>query len=224
MKKMDGADFIQPFGRNRLLQGLLLGYAVLWSVMAIEPYSRFNWFLENLLIFAAVLVAVGTYSRFVFSNLSYALTTVFIALHTIGAHYSYSATPVDAWLHELLHFERNSYDRIVHFSYGLLLAYPMKELIARMIAPKGGWACVLSPVVVLASGAFYELIEMWVALIVAPEIGTLFLGTQGDPWDTQHDMELALYGAMITMLITAVAGIWRENRKPNCKPVQAGGS
>jgi putative membrane protein len=201
-----------PFRSNRLLQALLIGYAVLWLVMAIEPYSRFNWFLENLLIFAAVIATVGTYYRFTFSNLSYVLTTIFILLHTIGAHYSYNTTPVDAWLHELFQFQRNGYDRIVHFSYGLLLAYPIKELVVRVVAPRGSWAYILSPVIVLASGAFYELIEMWVALIVAPEIGILFLGTQGDPWDTQHDMELALYGAAIAMLITAAVGKWRGNR------------
>ncbi|NHN33837.1 DUF2238 domain-containing protein [Paenibacillus sp. S3N08] len=197
---------------------MLVGYALLWAILSVEPYSRFNWLLENLLIFVAVLVAAGTYYRFAFSNLSYLLTLIFMGLHTVGAHYSYNTTPLDTWLHELFHFQRNGYDRIVHFSYGLLLAYPIKELVARTIMLRAKWAYVFAPVIVLASGAFYELIEMWVALIVAPEIGTLFLGTQGDPWDTQHDMELALYGAVLAMLIAASGA---RGRSVNAAGVQA---
>jgi putative membrane protein len=198
-----------PFKCNRLLHLVMIFYAALWTLMAIEPYSRADWLLENLLIFAAIALLAVSYRRFVFSNFSYILTALFLGLHTLGAHYSYNGTPFDDWLHRLLHTERNGYDRVVHFCYGLLLAYPVKELIGRRSNLKGVWSWWLSPVIILASGAFYELIEMWVALIVAPEIGILFLGTQGDPWDTQHDMELALYGAVIAMFFAAAARMIR---------------
>ncbi|NOU96129.1 DUF2238 domain-containing protein [Paenibacillus sp. LMG 31456] len=198
-------DFTRPFNSNHMLQALLAVYVVFWVLMAIEPYSRFNWFLENLLIFATILVLAVTYRWFAFTNMTYLLIAVFLAMHTFGANYSYHTTPLDSWIRVLFHTERDGYDRIVHFSYGLLLAYPIRELVVRTMGQKGFWALALPVVLVLASGALYELIEMWVALIVAPEIGTLFLGTQGDPWDTQHDMELAMYGAILTMLLTAAA-------------------
>jgi putative membrane protein len=97
-----------------------------------------------------------------------------------------------------------TFDRIVHFCYGLLMAYPLREVMLRVVKLKGFWAYAFTVTILLATGAFYELIEMWAALIVAPEIGTLLLGTQGDPWDTQHDMAAALYGATMAMIITVL--------------------
>ncbi|MCR8634163.1 DUF2238 domain-containing protein [Paenibacillus radicis (ex Xue et al. 2023)] len=207
-------DFTRPFRSNRMLQALLAVYLLFWVLMAIEPYNRFNWFLENLLIFATITGLVGTYRRFAFTNMSYLLIVVFLVLHTFGANYSYHTTPLDSWIRELFHTERDGYDRVVHFSYGLLLAYPIREFIVRSMGPKGLWDYALPVVLVLASGAFYELFEMWVALLVAPEIGTLFLGTQGDPWDTQHDMELAMYGAILTMVVTAAAAKVERSHRP----------
>lgn len=194
---------IIPFNQNRPLQLMSIGFVLFWTWLAIEPVHRFNWFLENLLIFLAVFVLVFTYRLFAFSNASYFLMILFFSLHTIGAHYTYSTTPIDALLNEMFHFERNHYDRIVHFSFGLLLAYPIFEFLTRVARFQPGWSYAVTVITVLSAGAFYELIEMWVAKIVAPEIGTMFLGTQGDEWDTQQDMALALYASIIAMAVTA---------------------
>ncbi|MDR6881834.1 DUF2238 domain-containing protein [Bacillus sp. 3255] len=200
------------FRSNTTLHILIILYAALWIWMAYAPYSRFDWMLENLLIWATLIGLVSTYKRMTFSNLSYALIALFLALHTVGAHYSYNENLVDVWLRWLLHSERDNYDRLVHFSFGLLLAYPLREAL-RAWTPLGRkWLYVMTCVMILALGAFYELIEMWVALLVAPEIGTLFLGTQGDPWDTHHDMELALYGAILAMAATAAASRFGERK------------
>ncbi|WP_134685837.1 DUF2238 domain-containing protein [Brevibacillus migulae] len=195
---------IQTFGHNRKLQLMLAAFAVFWIWMAINPVHRSNWLLENLLVFAAVIVFSLTYRQFAFSNASYGQLLLFMSLHTLGAHYTYATTPVDVWLHGLFDFERNHYDRVVHFSFGLLLAYPAYEFLSRLIRVNGIWAYVLAVITILSAGAFYELIEMWVAKIVAPEIGTMFLGTQGDEWDAQQDMAVALYGAAISMVTTAI--------------------
>lgn len=193
-----------PFTRNWFLQILISIYVGIWVWLAVSPYSRFDWVLENLLIWAALIGLVSTYKLFSFSNLSYTWIFLFLLLHTVGAHYSYNENIVDRWLKLILHSERDPYDRLVHFSFGLLLAYPIREAMHAWTQLGRRWLYVITCVIVLAMGAFYELIEMWVALLVAPEIGTLFLGTQGDPWDTHHDMELALYGAVIAMGITAI--------------------
>ncbi|MFD0693764.1 DUF2238 domain-containing protein [Paenibacillus sp. GCM10027628] len=193
-----------PLKKNRPLQFMIVAYTGIWIWMAISPYSRFDWVLENLLIWAALIGLVCMYFRFAFSNLSYALIALFLVLHTVGAHYSYNENVVDIWLKQILHSERDNYDRLVHFSFGLLLAYPIREALGAWTRLGSRWLYVITCTVVLALGAFYELIEMWVAMIVAPEIGTLFLGTQGDPWDSQHDMEVALYGAILAMLVTAL--------------------
>ncbi|GFZ83232.1 membrane protein [Paenibacillus marchantiophytorum] len=193
----------QMFASNRPLHVMIIVYLVIWIWMAVSPYSRFDWVLENLLIWAALIVLVGTYKRFWISNLSYGLIGLFLVLHTVGAHYSYNENVVDVWMKLLFHSQRDNFDRLVHFSFGLLLAYPIREVMSACTTLSRRWLSVITCVIVLAMGAFYELIEMWVALLVAPEIGILFLGTQGDPWDTHHDMELALYGSIIAMCVTA---------------------
>jgi putative membrane protein len=177
-------------------------YAIFWIWMAVSPYNRFDWVLENLLIWLTLTVLLLTYRWFAFDNLSYLLIGIFLSLHTLGAHSSYTVEPLDEAMKAVLGFQRNNYDRIVHVCFGLLLAYPIREFVVRVMQIKGRWSYVYPVVIVFAGGAFYELIEMWVAQIVAPDIGAMFLGSQGDPWDAQHDMEVALYGAIIAMLIT----------------------
>ncbi|OPH48483.1 hypothetical protein BC351_08420 [Paenibacillus ferrarius] len=216
MRAMEESRDIEKrsFTSNRLLQAMILAYAGIWIWMAVSPYSRFDWVLENLLIWAALIGLVSTYRLFSFSNLSYAFIGIFLVLHTVGAHYSYNENVVDVWMKLLFHTERDSYDRLVHFSFGLLMAYPIREAMSVWTNLSRRWLYVITCVIVLALGAFYELIEMWVALLVAPEIGTLFLGTQGDPWDTHHDMEMALYGSIIAMGLMA---LWRKMTIQNKK-------
>lgn len=203
----------QPFRSNRTLQLTVAAYLIFWGLMLINPYDWYDWFLENLLIFAAIIGLVGTYRWFRFSDLSYVLIAFFLAEHTLGAHYSYTTTPIDRLMHALFHFPRDDFDRVVHASFGLLIAYPTYEFLRRVGRFQRWWAYGLTVAVILAGGAFYELIEMWVAKLVAPEIGTLFLGTQGDPWDTQQDMAVALYGAAFTMAITALLEGARARRR-----------
>lgn len=211
LERRSGQERRLPFRANRALHAMLMVFGGIWLWLAVSPYSRYDWVLENLLIWLALLVLVISYRYFQFTNLSYALMTLFLLFHAVGAHYSYNETFMDPWLKQLFHVQRNPYDRLVHFSYGLLLAYPIRELIMVWAKISGWWTYAFACTIVLATGAFYELIEMWVALLVAPEIGTLFLGTQGDPWDTQHDMELALYGAVLAM--GAAALVKRLTRK-----------
>ncbi|MFB9325834.1 DUF2238 domain-containing protein [Paenibacillus aurantiacus] len=195
---------VKHFRENRTLHIALVVFALFWLWMGYDPYRKFNWWLENLLTLLAAAGLIATGRWFVWSNTSYLLIIAFIALHTVGAHYSYNETPLDRWLNALFAFERNNYDRIVHCAFGLLIAYPVYELLRRVAGVRHGWSCVLVPCVILAFGAFYELIEMWVTFILDPERGALFLGSQGDPWDAHHDMEVALYGAIIAMLATAL--------------------
>ena len=200
-------DFIQQpssFWRNGPQQLMFWSYIAFWLWAAINPYYREDWLIENLLVFATAIAIVGTYRWFQFTNLSYLLLTLFLALHTLGAHYSYFV-PLPGWLSEALGAAgRWNYDRVVHLSYGLLLAYPIWEVMRRVVRLDGVWAYSFTVMVVLATGAFYELLEMWVAMIVAPELEDAFVGTQGDVWDAQKDIALAMYGALVVMVLTAV--------------------
>jgi len=175
-----------------------------WIVTAIRPLDRHDWFLENLLVFAVMAILIGTYRAFPLSDLSYLLITVFLTLHAIGAHYTYSEVPFGFWMQRTFGFTRNPFDRVVHFSFGLLLAYPIREVFLRVANARGFWAYYLPLDVTLAFSALYEIMEMVVATMVAPGTGDAWLGTQGDVWDPQKDMGLAALGALLCMCLTAL--------------------
>lgn len=188
--------------RNRPLQAMIMWLVLVWLVTAIEPHNRFDWMLENLLVFIYSVILIATYRRFAFSNTSYLLFTVFMTLHLVGAHYTYAETPLGFWLKDAFDLTRNHYDRIVHFAYGLLIAYPFQELLLRVGKVRVGWSYFLAINMVLAFSGFYEVLEALVAMIVSPELGDAYLGTQGDIWDAQRDMGLALLGAIIAMMVS----------------------
>lgn len=198
------SDPINPdFRSNRLLQGVLAAYGLLWVVLAIAPVDRFDWFLENVLVAAAALYLTASYRRRPLSDLSYILIAIFLALHAYGAHYTYSLTPAGAWLSETFGSARNHYDRIVHFSFGLLLFYPLRELIMRGTEARGAWSYVLALALCMAMSETYELVEWITAEIVEPEAAMAFLGTQGDVFDAQKDTGLAAAGAVVALVLTA---------------------
>ncbi len=189
-------------------------YALIWLALAIKPLDRSDWLLENLLVFAFMGLLVATFRRFQFSNFSYLLFTVFLVLHTYGAHYTYSETAFGFWLRDTFHLSRNPYDRIVHFAFGLLLTFPMRELGQRVLDLRRFWSYLVPFSVALAMSAGYEQIEAWVARIVSPELGAAYLGTQGDEWDAQKDMDRAMTGALICLgLIWVGERVLSQTRK-----------
>lgn len=191
-------------GSRRLLLGLLLSYGLLWTWLAIAPVDRRDWLLENLLALALVAVLALTYRRFAFSATSYCLIALFLMLHAIGAHYTYAEVPFGFWLKDALVLSRNPFDRIAHFAYGALLVYPLRELLVRLAGVRGLWSYYLPVSAVLAQSGFFEVIEAIVAMIVSPELGSMYLGTQGDEWDAQKDMAAAFIGSIFTMACTLV--------------------
>jgi len=184
-----------------LAKKLLVFYLLVWFYLAIEPVDRFDWLLDNLLIILFVPTLAYSYRYFRFSDVSYVLITVFLLLAAVGAHYAYTFTPVGEWLKELMGFSRNHYDRIVHFAFGLLLVYPLQELLVRVVAVPVKWSYVLAPLLIVSFSALFEVAEAIVAELVNPELGIMFLGAQGDIWDAQKDIILSLFGAMLTMAI-----------------------
>jgi putative membrane protein len=203
----------RPFRENRFLQGLLAATLAVWAALAIAPHDRGDWLLENLVVFAAAALLLATHRAFAFSNFSYLLVAVFLALHAVGAHYTYSLTPFGDWLAATFGLSRNPYDRLVHFAFGLLLAYPLHEMARRVLHVHGGWSWALPMLAVLSLSSGYEIVESWAARIVDPELGQAFLGTQGDEWDAQKDMTLAIVGAAIALSACALHRS-RSGREP----------
>ncbi|MCB1774802.1 MAG: DUF2238 domain-containing protein [Gammaproteobacteria bacterium] len=191
----------ERFADNRKLHLMLAWVTGLWLLTAVAPLYRFDWLLENLLVFVYGAILIVTYRRFAFSNLSYGLFTVFISLHLVGAHYTYAETPFGFWLQDWFDLSRNHYDRIVHFSFGLLIAFPFHELLTRAAGVRQSWSYLMVMVTVLGFSGFYEALEGVVAVVVSPELGAAYLGTQGDEWDAQKDTALAFAGSVIAMAI-----------------------
>lgn len=176
-------------------------------ILAIDPLSRSDWLLENALVIALALALGISFRWFRFSRLSYVLIFVFLSIHEIGAHYTYSNVPYDSVvqrlfgvsLNQLLGWQRNQFDRLVHLAYGLLLALPLMEFCRRVVGLGPGWARFFALMLVMATSMFYELIEWGAAVVFGGGLGQAFLGTQGDPWDSQEDMLLATLGALIIL-------------------------
>jgi putative membrane protein len=195
----------------RHASALLALLTVWWIALAIEPLDRQDWLLENALPVVAVALMALTYRPFPLSRISYTLIFLFLCLHTVGAHYTYAAVPYDrgwesltgATFNEWVGWERNNFDRVVHFSYGLLLAYPIRELFLRIAGVRGFWGYFLPLDLTMSTSALFELIEWLVAEIFGGDLGVAYLGTQGDVWDAHKDMALASLGALIAMSATA---------------------
>src|SRR3954462_2799304 len=190
---------------RRYLQILAGLFAVWWIALAIHPRDRGTWFLENALAVAGVVLLAVFHRRLLFSRISYTLIFIFLCLHTVGAHYTYGDVPYDAWfrkvtcqtLNSLLGWRRNNFDRVVHFCYGFLLAYPIREIFLRVVNVRGFWGYFLPLDLTMSTSMVYELIEWAVAAIFGGDMGQAYLGTQGDEWDAQKDMALASLGALI---------------------------
>lgn len=197
-----------PFRENRPLH-LLCGLFLAWMLRtAFAPEQVVDYWLENVLTLVFVGVLCGTYRRLTLSGASYSLIFVFLCLHVWGAQYKYSDVPAGEWLKPLVGSTRNHYDRVMHFSFGLLLAYPTQEWFVRSAKAQGFFRYFHPIQFTLASSAVYELMEAGMATILSPERGEEFVGMQGDIWDAQKDMFLAGLGAVVAM--TAVAAVRRR--------------
>ncbi len=190
-----------PFFRNKLLQVYTALFLIGWLYTLVGTSDIANWFLENTLVIIFLGVLILTFKKFQFCDLTYTFIFIYLSLHIYGAMYTYAENPFGYWLKDFFHFERNHYDRIVHFSFGFMLAYPMRDFfINKMQFPN--WVGWLLPIeITLSFSCLYELVEWAVADVLFPEQGVAYLGTQGDVWDAHKDMFMAFSGAVLIILL-----------------------
>ncbi|MEZ6186814.1 MAG: DUF2238 domain-containing protein [Planctomycetota bacterium] len=209
---------VTPANR-RLFRALLVLFGAEFALLGISPLDRPTWLLENALVAALIALLLLTRRRLPLSRLSYAAIFGFLALHEVGSHYTYSEVPYDAWLEalcgittrDLFGWERNHFDRAMHFLYGLLLVYPMRELFLRWTGVRGFWGYFLPLDLTLSTSVVYELLEWAAAATFGEGTGTAYLGTQGDAWDAQKDVALAGLGALMATVGWALFH-WRRQR------------
>ena len=202
---------------------LLCAFCIVWTALAIAPLYRQDWLLENVVVLTTVPLFVATIARLRFSNVAYTLLFIFLFAHEIGAHFTYSSVPYDQLFRDLtgqsvdtsLGFTRNHYDRLVHFLYGFLLLPLATELFEAKAHLRGLLAFWTPVLFIEATSAIFELIEWLAAVAFGGELGQAYLGTQGDVWDAQRDMALALLGAV---LMQSALTVWRKLRGPRVGP------
>lgn len=201
-----------PAGYGPYVVSLAVLLGALWGWLAIAPVDRQTWLLENALFVIFIVVLAASYRHLLLSKLSYTLIFLFLCLHSVGAHYTYSLVPYDDWwaalsgqsLSEVMGWQRNHYDRLVHLLFGLLLGYPAREVFVRVAGARGFWGYFMPLLLMMALSLLYELIEWAAALVFGGDLGIHYLGTQGDEWDGHRDMALASLGALVAMIIAAL--------------------
>jgi len=185
---------------------LALGGVVLAAlvVSGIQPHDRLTWWMEVLPAMIALVLIGATHRRFALTELLLVLIAVHALILILGGAYTYARVPLGFWLQDVFGFERNPYDRIGHLAQGFVPAMVARELLIRLrvLARLGAWLFFLVCCICLAISALYELIE-WQAAVIMGQGATEFLGTQGDPWDTQADMAFALLGAILAQVLLA---------------------
>ena len=179
-------------------------FLAVWVNSFIGTTDRSNWMLENTLVFIFLGFILFTSRKYQFSDLSFLLVCIYLCLHVYGSKYTYAENPLGFWLQDQFHWSRNHYDRIVHFSFGFLLAYPMREMFLKWLKfPR--WVAWNLPIeITMSISAMYELVEWAVADIFFPAQGDTYLGTQGDIWDAQKDIFLAFLGAVLATTIVSL--------------------
>lgn len=202
-----GARTFEFFHHRRYPLALLVVFAAVFALFAARPVDVFDFWIENAIVVPFVLLLVFSRKRFPLSHISYTLIFTFLILHEYGAHYRYADVPID-W--KPWGFERNHYDRVVHLSFGLFMAYPIQEMFHRLASTRGVWSYYLPLDVTLSFSAVYEIIEWLATLVVSPDAGVAFVGAQGDEWDAVKDMACAGVGATITMTTTLLIA-WKMN-------------
>lgn len=173
-------------------------YALVWIIMAIDPKYPQDWLLENVLVFIFVPFVIWMDKKHQYTLLSILFLLIFASLHSLGTHYTYAEMEHFNTLTQFFGFERNHFDRLVHFLFGLLVFRILFEMTAPGTA-NVKMALLLTFTMIISISTFYEILE-WIAVIVLqPELGLAFLGTQGDIWDAQKDTIAAIIGALINI-------------------------
>ncbi len=189
------------FKQNRLLISLAGIFIAAWFFFYSKNIDHTDWWIENILVVLFWIYMIVTYRNFKFSDWSYLFFFLYLLLHCFGAMYAYTHNPIGEWLQNTYHLWRNPYDRIVHFSFGFLLAYPVREKLINSVGVKGKWQYILPVEIITSLACIFELIEWGVYEVTPKSVGVNYVATQGDIWDPHKDIAVAVVGAAVTMFV-----------------------
>ncbi len=206
-------DFLRFDGRL-LISGLLVAYLTSYLYAALTAPLPLEWWLDNIVVLAFWLGAWWYRDRVFISVVSMIAILAFLFIHLVGAYYVYENVPAGEWFKQWFGWQRNHFDRLAHFAFGLCFIMPLAECLKSGRKRLPDWIVRSFPVsLIVALSAVYEILEAIVAELVRPEVGAAFLGAQGDIWDAQADMLAALLGSVAGLLLFSVLTRIAANRK-----------
>lgn len=211
MKESHESTTPAPPAWDRFPLFLFIVWLAFATILGISPRQRADWWMEQIVVVGGLFILMITYRWFQFSRFSYLLGFLFLCLHTVGAHFTYSQVPYREWWEWITgthptsphegEIARNHFDRAVHFLYGLMLSRPWREVYYFAMRPRRDlWSQIMVVSFTMSTSLIYELLEWAAAVVWGGEAGIAFLGTQGDPWDAHKDMLLASLGSLIAVL------------------------
>lgn len=188
------------FAKNNLYKIIAALFVVIWIAFYATALDKKDWWIENILVFIFIAVLATTQKRFLFSDISLVFLFLFLFVHIYGAQAAYTHNALGEFFRETWQLKRNPYDRIVHFSFGFLLAYPAVDLLYNKYKVPQKWVGTITNMGILCLATIFELIEWGVSEFTTKETGETYVATQGDVWDAQKDIILALIGSMIVTI------------------------
>ena len=200
------------YSQNNLFKILCGLFAVAWLLFYFSSTDHTDWWIENILVF---IFFIGLYlgrKRFIFSDKSLVFLFIFLVLHIYGARMAYTMNEAGEYLQNSFHLTRNPYDRIVHFSFGFLILYPMLDVFYTVGKQKGKALFFSANMAILCLATVFELIEWGVAAFTDAATGETYVATQGDPWDAQKDIILALVGSVLLSIVLSQRGLFRNSK------------
>jgi putative membrane protein len=193
------------FSKNNLFKTIAALFVIIWIAFYATALDKTDWWIENILVFIFIFTFAITHKRFLFSDVSIIFLFLFLLVHIYGAQAAYTHNALGEFFRNTWQLKRNPYDRIVHFSFGFLLAYPAIDLLYNKFAVPQKWVGTITNMGILCLASIFELIEWGVAEFTTKETGETYVATQGDVWDAQKDITLALIGSMIVTSIVKYA-------------------
>ncbi len=206
------SNYDTTFKRNKLLHLIIAIYVATFIALSIKPVDRFEWWFESIVPLVVVLSLTALYRKAKLTNFSYICIFVLLILHTVGSHYTYSLCPVGIWMKNITKFERNNYDRLVSFAFGLLFYFPVIEVLYNKLKYKYYQACVLACIIMLSISAINEMVQVYSSIALSKHQADIFLGFQGDIFDCQNDMAMLLLGSVIAMGVCVLSRYTKSKR------------
>ena len=197
-----------PFTKNNFYKIIAALFVIIWIAFYATAIDKTDWWIENILVFIFIVVLAATQKHFLFSDVSLLFLFLFLFVHIYGAQAAYTHNALGEFFRDTWHLKRNPYDRIVHFSFGLLLAYPTVDLLYNKFKVPQKWVGTITNMGILCLATIFELIEWGVSEFTTKETGETYVATQGDVWDAQKDIILACIGSMI---VTTTIKYFRKN-------------